>query len=520
MRTLKSYVEGRWVEGQGDGQALVDPTTEEVLARAGTAGVDFGAALGYARDVGGPALRELSFSARGALLLAASKAVHAHRDELIELAIHSGGNTRGDAKFDIDGATGTMAHYAALGAELGDRRVLLDGPMEALARSPRYVGQHVYLPRAGAAVHINAFNFPAWGMGEKLAVALLAGMPCVVKPATSTCLVAARVAEILVEAAVWPAGAFSFLAGSCGDLVSHLGGQDVLAFTGSWQTGVTLRSTPNVVAESVRVNVEADSLNAAVLGPDVEVGTDTFDMFCREVARDMTQKAGQKCTAIRRVLVPAERMDEVAEQLAEEVARVKRGDPSLKEVRMGPLATRGQLEDVRAGLATLRECAEPVLGDGGRGELVGVAEGKGFFMAPVLLRARDAEAAAAVHELEVFGPVATLLPYSGAVGEAVAQVRRGRGGLVSSIYSDDRDFVEGAVLGMAPFHGRLTVGSARVAEHSPGPGTVLPSMVHGGPGRAGGGEELGGLRGLAAYMQRTAVQGEKPLLEKVLGARG
>ncbi len=515
---LASYVGGKWVEGEGDGAPLVNPTTEEVLATASTRGLSMGEALGFARAVGGPALRSLGFRERAELLAGLSKTVHAARDPLIELAIANGGNTRSDAKFDLDGATATLSYYAELGRGLGDARFLVDGELETLGRSPRYVGAHVLSPRQGVAVHINAFNFPAWGMCEKLAVALLAGMPCVVKPATSTAMVAARIVELVVEAGVLPPGALSLVVGAAGDLVDHLGPQDVLAFTGSWDTGVTLRSRPNVVRDSVRVNVEADSLNAAVLGPDVESGSETFDMFLREVAKDVTQKAGQKCTAIRRVFVPRERVEEVAEALSAEISLVKVGDPSESAVRMGPLATASQRADVQAGLAKLRAEAEPVLGDGGRGKLVGVEGDRGYFVAPVLLKGR--EDASAVHDLEVFGPVATIVPWAGDATGAIEGVRRGRGSLVASVYSDDRAFVEETVFGIAAFHGRITVGSARVAEHSPGPGTVLPQMVHGGPGRAGGGEELGGRRGLAPYLQRTAIQGEKPMLVKMLGLAG
>jgi len=512
---LKSYVEGRFVEGQGTQKPLYNPTTEEVVAETSTEGIDFEAALKYAR-AGGAAMRKMTFAQRGELLGALASKIYECRNELLQLATDSGGNTRGDAKFDIDGATGTMAFYAAIGKKLGDRTILADGEMEQLTRAPRYVGQHVLTPRMGAAVHINAFNFPAWGMGEKLAVSCLAGMPAVVKPATSTAPVAARIVEIMVASGLLPDGALTFIAGSCGDLVEHMGWQDVLAFTGSADTGTMLRSKPNLIGGSVRVNVEADSLNSAILGPDVDFDSDTYDMFLRELTKDVTQKAGQKCTAIRRIFVPQSALDQVISDLADNIGAIRVGDPNLREVRMGPVATAAQFRDVTAGIQTLQSCGELVYGDGGRGTLVGIDNDKGYFVTPTLLVASDPGNADAVHNHEVFGPVATLLPYGNSTDDLCSWVGLGKGGLVSSIYSDDRDFVEAAVLGIAPFHGRLTVGSSRVAEHSPGPGTVLPNMVHGGPGRAGGGEELGGLRGLNFYMQRTAVQGSKPLLEKVL----
>jgi oxepin-CoA hydrolase/3-oxo-5,6-dehydrosuberyl-CoA semialdehyde dehydrogenase len=383
--------------------------------------------------------------------------------------------------------------------------------MIQLARSPRLVGQHAYVPLRGAAIFINAFNFPAWGFGEKAATAILAGMPVVVKPATSTALVAHRIAEILVEDGVMPDGAFQFVAGGAGDLLDHLTSQDVVAFTGSGATGAAIRGHANVIRNAVRVNVEADSLNAAVLGADVEVGSDTYEMFLRETAREMTQKAGQKCTATRRIFAPEPVIAQVRDDLADRLREVKVGDPSLAEVRMGPLATSRQHADVRAGVERLALGAEFVTGDGGRGSLVGVEGDKGFFMAPVLLYAASPDTPD-VHAFEVFGPVATLMPYAGMPADAI---RRGGGGLVSSVSTDDVDVAREFVLAAGPAHGRLTIGGEKVAEHSPGPGTVMPQMVHGGPGRAGGGEELGGLRGVTHFMQRVAIQGYRPLLEKL-----
>lgn len=512
---LKSYVCGAW-HSAADGKPLVNPTTEEVLAESNTSGIDFGETLAFARRTGGPALNALTFAQRGELLGAMSKAIHAEREALIEVAIANGGNTRSDAKFDLDGATFTLSHYAKLGASLGDTRVMLDGEAEGLTRSPRYVGQHVRVPLTGAAIHINAYNFPAWGLCEKAAVALLAGMPVVTKPATSTALVAERMMEVLIEANILPAGALSFIAGSTGDLLDHVTFQDVIAFTGSADTGNWLRSREHIVNGSIRFNVEADSLNSAVLGPDVEAGSDTWDLFIREVARDITQKTGQKCTAIRRVFVPGERMAQVKSDLCDQLAGVRVGDPALREVKMGPVVTAGQLADVQKGIQTLSEVADVVYGDGGRGQLTGVEGGKGYFVSPTLLEATDPDRAGVVHRHEVFGPCSTLMPYSGEATEAIRLVGLGGGSLVSSVYTDDVAFAQDAVLGAAPYNGRITIGSARVAEHSPGPGTVLPAMVHGGPGRAGGGEELGGVRSMAFYQQRTAVQGSKRLLEKIL----
>jgi len=457
----------------------------------------------------------MTFAQRGALLDRASKAIHEHREALIDLALLNGGNTRKDAKFDIDGATATLSFYARLGAKMGDGHFMLDGDEARLSRNPRYVGRHIRVSLQGVAVHINAFNFPAWGFAEKAAVSWLAGVPVLTKPATSTALVTSRIIEILVEASIFPPGALSLLMGSAGDLLEHLTSQDVVAFTGSSDTGRAIKGHPNIVSKNIRVNVEADSVNAAVLGSDVEPGSDTWDLFLREVATDMTQKAGQKCTAIRRIFVPQDRIDEAQQDLSDELSSSPVGDPSLRAVRVGPLATASQLRDIGAGIDRLCSVAEVVYGDGTRGELVGIEGDAGFFVSPTLLRVKDGHAAAPVHEHEVFGPVATLIPYDGTAADAATLVCKGEGGLVASIYSDDQNFIREALFGIAPFHGRIHLGGRKIADHSPGPGTVMHQMQHGGPGRAGGGEELGGHRGLAFYTQRVAVQGLSPLLEKL-----
>jgi 3,4-dehydroadipyl-CoA semialdehyde dehydrogenase len=517
MITLKSYLQGAWREGQGEFATLVDPTPEEPLARASSGGLDFAGALEHARQVGGPALRGMTFAERGDLLKGLGKALYEVRDELIAVSILNGGTTRGDAKFDIDGAIGTLEYYASLGRKLGSIRVLADGPGEQLTRSPRFWGYHVKLPRRGVAVHVNAFNFPAWGLGEKVAVALLAGMPVVTKPATATALLAFRVMERLVAAVALPEGVLQLVCGGAGDLLSYLGGQDVLAFTGSGTTGAHLRRLEGVVGRSVRVNVEADSLNAAVLGEDVEPGSDTYAMFLRDVVREMTQKTGQKCTATRRVFVPASLVDRVQEDLGERLADIKVGNPALEEVRMGPLATAQQLHEMRAGLAQLVESgAKIVFGSTAPVRPIGAEPGRGYFVSPVLLRADSPRTAHAVHAHEVFGPVATLMPYE-ATGDVPALVALGEGGLVTSVYTDNPTTMQTFLVEMAPYSGRILAGSAKIAEQAISPGLVLPSCVHGGPGRAGGGEELGGLRGLDFYLQRTALQGDRALIERALG---
>ncbi|MBK8181085.1 MAG: 3,4-dehydroadipyl-CoA semialdehyde dehydrogenase [Planctomycetes bacterium] len=502
MQTLESLVLGRPVSGTAAPVQLFNPSTEEAVAEIRSGGIDFGAVLAYARGSGGPALRALSFAERGALLKALSAAIHAERENLIELSILNAGTPRGDAKFDIDGATGTLAYYAALGESLGDRRVLADGDGAQLGRTARFWGQHVLVPRHGAAVHINAFNFPAWNMMEKAACALLAGVPVVEKPGTSTALLAARIARIVHDSGLLPAGAWQFIAGSVGDLFDHLGAQDAIAFTGSSRTAAVVRGHRNVVAKNVRVNLEADSLNAAVLAPDVESSSETYALFLSNVALDMTQKSGQKCTAVRRILVPKERVAEVRADLVAALGKVKLGDPAAADTRMGPLASKAQFDDVRAGIGRLASHAEIACGGSQP------ARERGYFLAPTLLVARDAHGEI-FHADEVFGPVASLLPYSGSAEEAAALVALGGGGLVASAYSNSSEWAERIVLDLAPWHGRLWLGSDRMAEQSLPPGMVLPASIHGGPGRAGGGEELGGLRGLAFYQQRTALQGFK-----------
>ncbi len=516
---LRSYVGGEWVAGTGRSYPLLNPATEAELAQTSAEGLPLERGLAFARDVGGAALRELSFAARAEMLGELAAAVHAQREEILALAMDNGGNTRGDAKFDVDGASATFAAYADLGKTLGEQRHLDDGEVIQIGRSPRLVGRHVLTPRRGVALLINAFNFPAWGFAEKAACALLAGMPVVLKPATSTALAAHRLFEVVCDHA--PRGALSLVCGSAHELPQLLGYGDVIAFTGSSDTARGLRALPRVQSSEVRLNVEADSLNAAVLGADVEIGSDTWELFLRDVAREMTQKTGQKCTAIRRVVVPEATASEVLDALRERLGDVVVGDPVVKGVRMGPLSTRQQLHDVTNGIAALAEHAEVVLDGRSVEPLHGDAAraGKGFFVGPTLLRAKD-PSAAVFHDVEVFGPVATVLsvgdgaPYAAAAAELVA---RGRGGLVCSLYTDDRGEAATFLEAAAPHHGRIVVGSKKIAEQAISPGMALPQLLHGGPGRAGDGAELGGLRGLSLYMQRTAIQGERPLLDAIFG---
>jgi 3,4-dehydroadipyl-CoA semialdehyde dehydrogenase len=511
MQLLASYLAGAWSTGSGARVSLVNPATEAVLAEAPGGGHDLAAAFAHARRAGRAELAKLTFAERGALCGALAKAVSGAREELLALAIANGGNTRSDGKFDIDGGAMTLSHYAELGAKLGNARVLGDGEPIQVGRTARMAGQHIWATRPGVAVHINAFNFPAWGLCEKLACALLAGMPVIAKPATATALVAHRLAELF--APLVPAGVLQMLVGPAGDLLSHVRTGDVVAFTGGSATAKQLRAQ----SAGARLNIEADSLNAAVLGPDVELTSETGALFLADVVRDTTQKTGQKCTAIRRVLVPAAREREVAEALKERLSGIAIGDPARDDVKMGPLATAQQLADIRAGIARLAAATEALHGGTGEVTAVGVPPGKGFFVGPVVRRAADARACTVMNEHEVFGPVATLAPYDGAAATAAEVVALGDGCLVSSAYSDDRDWVSSFAVACAPWAGRLYLGSSKMAAQSPGPGTALPSLVHGGPGRAGGGEELGGPRGMELYMQRCALEGDASVLKAIVG---
>ena len=515
MQLLASYLAGAWSAGSGKRTPLVNPATEAVLAEVSAGGHDLVGAFAFARTAGAAALGALTFAQRGALLGALAKAIHGAREELIALAVANGGNTRGDAKFDLDGAAVTLSYYAELGARLGAVPLLGDGEPIQVGRTARMAGQHVWARRRGVAVHINAFNFPAWGLCEKLACALLAGMPVISKPATATAVVAHRLGELF--APLLPAGALQLLVGPAGTLLDHLGAGDVVAFTGGSATARMLRTHPTIALHGVRLTIEADSLNAAVLGPDVDLASEAGGLFLGDVVRDMTQKTGQKCTAIRRVLVPQARLDEVCDALRERLAGIVVGDPAQDGVRMGPVSTAQQRDDVRAGIARLVAATEAVHGGTGEVTPVGVAAGTGFFIGPVVRLAKDAMGCAPLHDHEVFGPVTTVAPYAGEAAFAADFVARGQGCLVSSAYSDDRDWVASFVAAAAPWAGRLFLGSSKMAAQSPGPGTVLPSLVHGGPGRAGGGEELGGERGLHLYMQRCALEGDASVLKSLLG---
>jgi oxepin-CoA hydrolase/3-oxo-5,6-dehydrosuberyl-CoA semialdehyde dehydrogenase len=518
---LQSYVAGEWKSGEGRASLLHDASTGALVAEAASGGLDFGAMLDHARDVGGPELRSMTFHERAAVLRALGKRLFDLKDDFYALS-HRTGATRGDSWIDIDGGIGTMLVFASKGVrELPNSRVYLDGAVEPLSKGGTFVGQHVCVPLEGAAVHINAFNFPVWGMLEKLAPALLAGVPAIVKPATSTSYLTELVVRRIVETGLLPAGALQLICGGVGDLFDHLGCQDVVSFTGSAATAAKLRTHPSVVRNSVRFVAETDSLNSSILGPDAGPQSPEFDLFVQEVAREMTVKAGQKCTAIRKALVPQNRIAEVVAALRAKLAATVVGDPRVEGVRMGPLASLAQRDEVRARVAELGRESEIVAGDPDRFDVTGADRERGAFLPPILLLCRDAAKSRAVHSVEAFGPVSTVIGYSG-IGDAIAIARRGAGSLAGSVFTADDHVAAELVLGLAPYHGRVLVVNRHCAKESTGHGSPLAPLVHGGPGRAGGGEELGGIRGVLHYMQRTAVQGTPDVITAVGGrwARG
>lgn len=509
---LENYLEGRWAAGSGEGTALIDPVTGAELARAGSDGLDLGAALAYARDTGGPALRAMSYAERAALLRAVADVLAANRDAYVRIALENSGNTAGDAAMDIDGGIGTLKYYAAVGKGLGDHRYLMEPNLERLARDEAFQAGHIWTPITGVAIHINAFNFPSWGMWEKAAVALLAGVPVFEKPATATSLLSHAMVRDVVAANALPTGALSLLCGGGHHLLDHVQSDDAVAFTGSAETAARLRATPRVIETNVRFAVEADSLNLALLGPDVAPGSEEFKLFVKEVVREMTVKAGQKCTAIRRILAPADRIEALSAALSERLAGVTVGDPRNETVRMGPLINRSQQETAWAGIERLRREATVVFGGTRDFALVDADAERGCFVPPTLLRCDDPRAARIVHEVEVFGPVATLMPYED-TEQAFALAARGGGSLVASVFTGDDAFAAEAAAALGSSHGRVYIIDAAVGASGTGHGVVMPQCVHGGPGRAGGGEELGGLRGLRFYHQRSAVQASVGRLE-------
>ncbi|UZZ09524.1 phenylacetic acid degradation bifunctional protein PaaZ [Ectopseudomonas mendocina] len=513
--TLQSFIGGRWI-GQQGAQALRSALDGHTVARPHEETLDFAEAVEYGRRHGIAALMAMDFQQRAARLKALGKYLSERKEQLYAISHHSGA-TRADSWIDIEGGAGTLFAYASIGArELPSGNVVHEGPAIPLGKTGKFAGSHILVPRGGLAVHINAFNFPIWGMLEKFAPSFLAGMPCIIKPATATSYITEAAVRLLHESGLLPAGSLQLIIGGTGDLLDRLQGQDVVTFTGSADTAAKLRVNPNLVRNSVPFNAEADSLNCAILAPDVTPDDEEFDLFVKEVAREMTVKAGQKCTAIRRAIVPARYIDAVAERLHARLAKVVVGDPSVEGVKMGALASHAQQADVAARVETLLAGSDLLFGtrDGFAPLGEGVAEGA--FFAPTLLRARDPHAEGGAHDIEAFGPVSTLMAYDD-IDEAVALAARGKGSLVATLVTRDPQVAAKVVPAMAALHGRLHILDRVAAAESSGHGSPLPQLKHGGPGRAGGGEELGGLRAVKHYLQRSAVQGSPSMLMAVTG---
>ena len=511
----QSHVAGRWVGAHAD-RELHHAVTGEVVAATHAETIDFGEVVRHARERGLPALLEMDFQRRAGVLRALARHLATHKDVLYARSAWTGA-TRADGAIDIDGGIATLNAYAAIGAaDLPSGNLVHEGPVVALGKSGSFCGTHVLVPRHGVAVHIDAFNFPVWGLLEKFAPSFLAAMPCIVKPATSTAYLAQACVRLMLESGLLPEGALQLVIGGAGDLLERLGSQDVVSFTGSADTAAMLRVHPNVTRHAIAFNAEADSLNCAILGPDAEVGGPAFERFVDEVVRETIVKAGQKCTAIRRAIVPAACADALAERLQARLREVVVGDPARDEVRMGPLVSLAQRHDVLERIAQLRVEAQLVCGGPGAVRPLGADAERGAFVAPTLLRVRDAAGARAVHEVEAFGPVCTLLSYR-SLEEALGLAAAGRGSLVGSIVTDDVDVATALVARAAAWHGRLLVLDADCARASTGHGTPLPALRHGGPGRAGGGDELGGVRAVIHYLQRSAVQGSPRMLAAITG---
>ncbi|GAC67423.1 phenylacetic acid degradation bifunctional protein PaaZ [Gordonia soli] len=512
-RLLESYAQGAWFTAEDAGTPLASAVDGSEVARISSAGLDVAGMVDHARQVGGPALRALTFHERAALLKQLGLTLMAGKDEFYELSASTGATAR-DSAVDIDGGIGTVLSYASKARrELPNDSVYLDGAVEQLGKQGTFLGQHIYTPRHGVAVQINAFNFPVWGFLEKLAPAFIAGVPSIIKPASQTAYLTELVFRRIIETGLLPDGSVQLISGSARDLLDHLGGQDSVAFTGSADTAALLRAHPRVVEDGVHFTAEADSLNASILGPDVTPEDPEFELFVKQLVTEMTVKAGQKCTAIRRALVPNGQVDAVIDAASARLAGVVVGNPTSEGVRMGALASVEQRDEVLKSLRGLTKSAQIVFGDPDHVDLVDADHAKGAFLSPILLRADD-KTAVEPHEIEAFGPVSTVIGYDD-TADVIDLAARGQGSLVASVVTKDAAIAREIVLGLAPYHGRVLVLNSDDAKESTGHGSPLPVLVHGGPGRAGGGEELGGIRGVLHHMQRTAVQGTPDVLTAV-----
>ncbi len=513
LTQLKNYAEGKWVNGKQEGEILHNAITGAAIYSASSDGLDFGAMMHYARTVGGKALRKLTFQERGRMLKALAIYLQERKEYFYQISANTGA-TRSDSWVDIEGGIGNLFTYASLRRQFPDERFYVDGENAKLSKNNTFIGQHIMLPREGVAIHINAFNFPVWGMLEKIAVNLFAGVPAIVKPATLTSYLTEAVFEEIIKSGIFPEGSLQLICGSARGILDTVETSDVVTFTGSATTGRMLKSHPRILSEAVSFNMEADSLNCCILGSDVFPGMPEFDLFIKEVVREVTTKAGQKCTAIRRIIVPADRVEDVQIALGKRLMGTTIGDPSIKEVRMGPLAGISQRNEVREKVQQLAKSQDIVIGNIDHFEVIGADKEKGAFLPPLIFLNNDPFVNLDCHNIEAFGPVSTIIPYN-SIEEAIELSRMGKGSLVSSVVTANDDIAKEIVLGTATMHGRILILNADCAKESTGHGSPMPLLVHGGPGRAGGGEEMGGKRGVMHYLQRTAIQGSPTTISHI-----
>jgi oxepin-CoA hydrolase/3-oxo-5,6-dehydrosuberyl-CoA semialdehyde dehydrogenase len=505
MTRLENYITGGWIAGDGDGQVLFNAVTGEPVATASTKGLDFKAMAEYARTTGNPALRKMTFHQRGNMLKALALHLRNHLDKFYKISYQTGA-TKADSWVDIEGGIGNLFANASLRRKFPDEVFCMDGESHNLSKNNTFMGAHILVPKEGVAIHINAFNFPVWGMLEKIAVNLLAGVPAIVKPATITSYLTEAVVKEIIASKILPEGALQLICGSAGDLLDHVTSQDVVSFTGSASTGLMLRSNPNILNNNVPFNMEADSLNCMVLGDDVTPGQPEWDIFIKEIRKEMTLKAGQRCTGVRRIFVPENKMEDIWKSLTTSLAQTVIGNPLNEKVRMGSLAGQSQRKEVKERVQKLLASSQIIYGSLDSVEVVDADSSKGAFMSPVLLMNETPFAAKEAHEVEAFGPVSTFMPYKN-LDEAILLSKLGKGSLVTTIVTADYAIAKKYVIGAATHHGRILVLNNECAKENTGHGSPLPLLVHGGPGRAGGGEEMGGLRGVKHYLQRTALQG-------------
>ncbi len=513
MQKLGNYVTGSWIEGDGDGVELYNAVNGSIITNATSKGLDFEAVLKYARENGNPALRKMTFQQRGRMLRALALHLLKHKETFYNISYQSGA-TRIDSWIDIDGGIGNLFSNATLRRKLPDESFCLDGDSINLSKENTFMGHHILVPKEGVAVHINAYNFPVWGMLEKIACNLLAGMPAVVKPATVTSYLTEAVVREIIASNILPEGALQLICGSAGDMLDHVTSQDVVTFTGSADTGLKLKSHPNILKESVPFNMEADSLNCIVLGADVEPGMAEWDIFIKEIKKEMTVKAGQKCTGIRRIFAPENQIEAVQKAIGAALAATAIGNPLNEKVRMGALAGQDQRNDVRGQVQKILASSQIIYGSLDSVAVIDADEKAGAFLSPILLLNTTPFTSEEPHNIEAFGPVSTIMPYKD-IYDAIALSKKGKGSLCSSIVTADAKIAKQYVIGAATHHGRILVLNAACAKESTGHGSPLPSLVHGGPGRAGGGEEMGGMRGVKHYLQRTAIQGSPDMITAI-----